>query len=68
MVSTSPLNCYLTIKKIREYVLLKIETIKNNCKLRFEMNEHVLAGINQLSIPRPTSYSMTSRMISLYFD
>ena len=42
MVSTSPLNRYLTIKKIREYVLLKIDTIKNNCKLRFEMDEHVL--------------------------
>jgi len=66
MVSTSPLNCYLTIKKIREYVLLKIETIKNNCN--FEMNEQVLAGINQLSVRRPASYSMTGRMISLYFD
>jgi hypothetical protein len=42
MVSTSPLNHYLTIKKIKEYALLKIETIKNNCKLRFEMDEHVL--------------------------
>ena len=42
MFSTSPLNRYLTIKKIKEYALLKIETIKNNCKLRFEMDEHVL--------------------------
>ena len=41
MVSTNPLNRYLTIKKIKEYALLKIETIKNNCKLRFEMDEHV---------------------------
>ena len=42
MVSTSPLNRYLTIKKIKEYASLKIETIINNCKSRFEMDEHVL--------------------------
>jgi hypothetical protein len=42
MFSTSPLNRYLTIKKIKEYALLKIETIKNNCKLRFEMDENAL--------------------------
>ena len=27
--------------KIKEYALLKIESIKNNCKLRFEMDEQV---------------------------
>ncbi len=42
MVSPSPLNRYLTIKKIKEYALLKTDTIKNNCKLRYEMDEHVL--------------------------
>jgi hypothetical protein len=41
IVSTSPLNRYLTLKKIKEYALLKIESIKNNCKLRFEMDEQI---------------------------
>ena len=39
MVSTSPLNRFLTVKKIKEYASLKLETIKNKCKLRFEMDE-----------------------------
>jgi hypothetical protein len=41
MVSTSPLNRFLTVKKIKEYASLKLETIKNKCKLRFEMDEQV---------------------------
>jgi len=41
MVSTSPLNRFLTVKKIKEYALLKLESIKNNCILRFELDEQV---------------------------
>jgi hypothetical protein len=59
MVSTSPLNCYLTLKKIKEYALLKIESIKNNCKLRFELDEQVfvISGIM-------VSYELTTSPIS----
>jgi hypothetical protein len=41
MVSTSPLNRFLIVKEIKEYASLKLETIKNKCKLRFEMDEQV---------------------------
>ena len=32
---------FLMLKKIKEYALLKFESIKNNCKVRFEMDEQV---------------------------
>jgi len=38
---TQLLNRFLTVKKIKEYGLLKLESIKNNCILRLEMDEQV---------------------------